>query len=126
MFQCGKCKSKECTYTQLQTRSADEPMTTFVYCMACGNRNCLTSYFEPAEFYLYFLAIPLSEQSTGGNSVENKKDNSGTSSFWYSTRHRTVPQLSLFHETIHFIFCIQILLHNRVYVAHTVNMIALM
>lgn len=38
MFQCGKCKSKECTYTQLQTRSADEPMTTFVYCMACGNR----------------------------------------------------------------------------------------
>ena len=39
MFSCGKCKSKECTYTQLQTRSADEPMTTFVYCMACGNRN---------------------------------------------------------------------------------------
>jgi len=38
MFQCGKCKAKECTYTQLQTRSADEPMTTFVYCMACGNR----------------------------------------------------------------------------------------
>jgi len=38
MFSCGKCKSKECTYTQLQTRSADEPMTTFVYCMACGNR----------------------------------------------------------------------------------------
>lgn len=38
MFTCGKCKKKECTYTQLQTRSADEPMTTFVYCMACGNR----------------------------------------------------------------------------------------
>lgn len=38
MFTCGKCKAKECTYTQLQTRSADEPMTTFVYCMACGNR----------------------------------------------------------------------------------------
>ncbi|CBY20996.1 unnamed protein product [Oikopleura dioica] len=38
MFSCGKCKSKKCTYTQLQTRSADEPMTTFVYCMACGNR----------------------------------------------------------------------------------------
>ena len=41
MFSCGKCKSKECTYTQLQTRSADEPMTTFVYCMACGNRHCV-------------------------------------------------------------------------------------
>jgi transcription elongation factor S-II len=38
MFTCGKCKSKKCTYTQLQTRSADEPMTTFVYCMNCGNR----------------------------------------------------------------------------------------
>jgi len=38
MFQCGKCKSKNCTYTQLQTRSADEPLTTFVYCRQCGNR----------------------------------------------------------------------------------------
>lgn len=38
MFQCGKCKQKKCTYTQLQTRSSDEPMTTFVYCMHCGNR----------------------------------------------------------------------------------------
>ena len=31
-FTCGKCKSKACTYYQLQTRSADEPMTTFVTC----------------------------------------------------------------------------------------------
>uniref|UniRef100_A0A8C7VHD6 Transcription elongation factor n=1 Tax=Oncorhynchus mykiss TaxID=8022 RepID=A0A8C7VHD6_ONCMY len=30
MFQCGKCRGKNCTYTQVQTRSADEPMTTFV------------------------------------------------------------------------------------------------
>ena len=37
-FKCGKCKSKECTYYQLQTRSADEPMTTFVTCITCGNR----------------------------------------------------------------------------------------
>ncbi len=37
-FKCGKCKSKECTYYQLQTRSADEPMTTFVSCINCGNR----------------------------------------------------------------------------------------
>jgi DNA-directed RNA polymerase subunit M/transcription elongation factor TFIIS len=37
-FKCGKCKSKECTYYQLQTRSADEPMTTFVTCISCGNR----------------------------------------------------------------------------------------
>mmetsp|Transcript_26665 Transcript_26665/g.67928 ORF Transcript_26665/g.67928 Transcript_26665/m.67928 type:complete len:304 (-) Transcript_26665:396-1307(-) len=38
MFQCGKCKQRKCTYYQLQTRSADEPMTTFVTCTNCGNR----------------------------------------------------------------------------------------
>uniref|UniRef100_A0A3B5B843 Transcription elongation factor n=1 Tax=Stegastes partitus TaxID=144197 RepID=A0A3B5B843_9TELE len=32
LFTCGKCKGKCCTYTQVQTRSADEPMTTFVFC----------------------------------------------------------------------------------------------
>lgn len=38
MFKCGKCKSKKTTYYQLQTRSADEPMTTFVTCTNCNNR----------------------------------------------------------------------------------------
>ncbi|XP_069587450.1 transcription elongation factor A protein 1 isoform X1 [Ranitomeya imitator] len=38
LFSCGKCKKKNCTYTQVQTRSADEPMTTFVFCNECGNR----------------------------------------------------------------------------------------
>ncbi|KAK6737434.1 hypothetical protein RB195_019874 [Necator americanus] len=38
MFKCGKCGKKNCTYTQLQTRSSDEPMTTFVFCLECGNR----------------------------------------------------------------------------------------
>ncbi len=37
-FTCGKCKSTKFTYYQLQTRSADEPMTTFVTCLDCGNR----------------------------------------------------------------------------------------
>lgn len=35
-FQCNKCKSKKTTYYQLQTRSADEPMTTYVTCLGCG------------------------------------------------------------------------------------------
>ena len=35
-FTCWKCKSKKCTHYQLQTRSADEPMTTFVTCLDCG------------------------------------------------------------------------------------------
>ncbi|KAL6159447.1 transcription elongation factor TFIIS [Exserohilum turcicum] len=37
-FQCGKCKQKKVSYSQAQTRSADEPMTTFCECMNCGNR----------------------------------------------------------------------------------------
>lgn len=37
-FTCRKCRMKECTYYQMQTRSADEPMTTFVTCLSCDNR----------------------------------------------------------------------------------------
>jgi len=38
IFRCGKCKKNNCTYFQMQTRSADEPMTTFVTCLECGKR----------------------------------------------------------------------------------------
>jgi transcription elongation factor S-II len=37
-FTCRKCKGNQCTYYQMQTRSADEPMTTFCNCIICGNR----------------------------------------------------------------------------------------
>tara|TARA_B110000967_G_scaffold208512_1_gene260991 strand:- start:488 stop:994 length:507 start_codon:yes stop_codon:yes gene_type:complete len=37
-FKCYRCKKSKCTYYQLQTRSADEPMTTFITCLVCGNR----------------------------------------------------------------------------------------
>ena len=37
-FVCRRCKSNRCSYYQLQTRSADEPRTTFVTCINCGNR----------------------------------------------------------------------------------------
>jgi len=36
MFTCGRCKSKKCTYYEMQTRSADEPTTVFVTCLNCG------------------------------------------------------------------------------------------
>jgi len=36
MFTCGKCGQNKTTYFQLQTRSADEPMTTFITCCNCG------------------------------------------------------------------------------------------
>jgi DNA-directed RNA polymerase subunit M/transcription elongation factor TFIIS len=38
LLKCGKCKSNNTSYTQMQTRSADEPMTTFAHCKDCGNR----------------------------------------------------------------------------------------
>ena len=37
IFKCKKCGSKKTTYYQLQTRSADEPMTTYVTCKDCEN-----------------------------------------------------------------------------------------
>jgi transcription elongation factor S-II len=36
-FKCGRCKQRKCTYYELQTRSADEGMTTFITCLTCGN-----------------------------------------------------------------------------------------
>lgn len=37
-LECGKCHQKKVSYSQAQTRSADEPMTTFCECQNCGNR----------------------------------------------------------------------------------------
>ncbi|KAI5865891.1 transcription elongation factor [Durotheca rogersii] len=37
-LECSGCKKKMVSYTQAQTRSADEPMTTFCECMNCGKR----------------------------------------------------------------------------------------
>ncbi len=36
VYTCKKCKKNKCQVTQRQTRSADEPATTFVTCMECG------------------------------------------------------------------------------------------
>ncbi len=37
-FKCSKCKSRETAYFEMQTRSADEPMTIFITCLNCGKR----------------------------------------------------------------------------------------
>lgn len=37
-FKCRKCNSRSCAYYEVQTRSADEPMTQFINCLDCGNR----------------------------------------------------------------------------------------
>ena len=36
IFECRKCNKRKCSVYQMQTRSADEPMTTFVNCLTCG------------------------------------------------------------------------------------------
>jgi transcription elongation factor S-II len=38
MYLCKRCKSRETCYYEVQTRSADEPMTIFITCLNCGNR----------------------------------------------------------------------------------------
>jgi len=35
-FKCRRCQKRECTFYELQTRSADEPMTIFITCLNCG------------------------------------------------------------------------------------------
>lgn len=37
-FKCSRCGQRKCTYYQMQTRSADEPMTTYVTCVNCSKR----------------------------------------------------------------------------------------
>jgi transcription elongation factor S-II len=37
-FKCNRCKKRECSYMELQTRSCDEPASLFIQCLACGNR----------------------------------------------------------------------------------------
>lgn len=38
IYQCNRCKKRNCTFYQAQTRGADEPMTTFVTCNNCKKR----------------------------------------------------------------------------------------
>jgi transcription elongation factor S-II len=35
-FKCHRCGKRECTFYEMQTRSADEPMTIFITCINCG------------------------------------------------------------------------------------------
>ena len=37
-FRCSGCHKKMCSYYELQTRSADEPMTIFIKCLNCGKQ----------------------------------------------------------------------------------------
>jgi DNA-directed RNA polymerase subunit M/transcription elongation factor TFIIS len=37
-YKCNRCGKRECTYYEMQTRSADEPMTVFITCLNCGKQ----------------------------------------------------------------------------------------
>jgi transcription elongation factor S-II len=37
-FRCPRCSKRQCTFYEMQTRSADEPMTIFIQCVNCGKR----------------------------------------------------------------------------------------
>lgn len=36
LFKCRKCGKSRTRYWEMQTRSADEPMTIFIHCLNCG------------------------------------------------------------------------------------------
>jgi transcription elongation factor S-II len=38
VYKCSKCGKRDTSFYQLQTRSADEPMTTFITCNNCGHK----------------------------------------------------------------------------------------
>jgi len=38
MFKCGKCKKRQCSYYEMQVRSADESSTIFITCLNCKNK----------------------------------------------------------------------------------------
>jgi hypothetical protein len=37
-YKCNRCHKRQCTYYEMQTRSADEPTTIFITCLNCGKR----------------------------------------------------------------------------------------
>jgi len=62
-FPCGKCGQKKVAYTQAQTRSADEPMTTFCECVSFDkshhhhhlHHNHIFCYESGMTNFLFFL-----------------------------------------------------------------------
>lgn len=43
-FKCEECGQRACTYYQMQTRGADEPMTVFCTCTKCGHKFSVGSH----------------------------------------------------------------------------------
>lgn len=54
-FNCSRLR-----FPQVQTRSADEPMTTFVFCNECGNRWKVCCFIRHKGCTIVFFLSPLS------------------------------------------------------------------
>lgn len=63
-LRCGKCKEKKVSYSQAQTRSADEPMTTFCECMVCGNRWKVCFLFVHVARLWLTIVVLLNDEAT--------------------------------------------------------------
>lgn len=57
-LECSKCRQRKVSYSQAQTRSADEPMTTFCECTNCGKRWKVS--FDPSPLHPSCRPLPLS------------------------------------------------------------------
>ena len=57
LLTCGRCKKNDVLYNQLQTRSADEPMTTFCVCEHCGHRWKVGSVSVSTPFDIFQLTL---------------------------------------------------------------------
>ena len=67
-YKCGKCKQRNCRYSQAQTRSADEPMTIFVSCLTCGNK-----YVIQIKYYSFIISSIIDGNVRNGVRQRNKK-----------------------------------------------------
>jgi len=38
LFECSRCKKRQCTYYELQVRSSDEALSVYICCQNCGKR----------------------------------------------------------------------------------------
>jgi transcription elongation factor S-II len=59
-LRCGRCGQKKVSYSQAQTRSADEPMTTFCECTVCGNRWKVCPFIVLKHVYQLMILVLLS------------------------------------------------------------------
>lgn len=79
-FKCNRCQQRRCKYYQMQTRSADEPMTTFVTCVNCGNRWRVSRAHRGVDrvFMMFvcgqFRVVLLASMTGGENENENEKE----------------------------------------------------